>query len=81
MVLTEESWNTQISVIVAVTRRHVHNHLGKSDTLWSCTLYINFKFSLNDYFVISKFVITANVVTGERFGVCVPCNFSNFAII
>ena len=30
--------------------------------------------------MISKFVVTANVVTGERFGVCVPCNFSNFAI-
>jgi len=30
--------------------------------------------------VISKFVITANVVTGERFGVCIPSNFSNFAI-
>ena len=38
------------------------------------------EFSLQDYFVISKFVIIANGVTGERFGVCVPHNFSNFAI-
>ena len=37
------------------------------------------EFSLQDYFVISKFVIIANGVTGERFGVCVSHNFSNFA--
>ena len=38
------------------------------------------EFSLKHYFVILNFVTTGNGVTGERFGVCVPHNFSNLAI-